>query len=166
MRKLRDSSNSFVSVNFDFMLVVIMLKILAFILLIEFSLTFRLKRQISFGGDSSKESHKNLSNNVPNKIKPIIPSKSKQSSNGISFGGKTAANNNFEDFNLNDILQLETPAPELSARFGFGSVSSRIGESCVTPLGEQGSCQFIVADQCRPVLNRILKYGVTQVKYT
>merc|ERR1712227_374546 len=143
-------------------LVVIMLKILAFILLIEFSLTFRLKRQISFGGDSYKENHKNLSNNVPNKIKPIIPSRSKQSSNGISFGGKTVVNNNFEDFSLNDILQLETPAPELSARFGFGSVSSRIGESCVTPLGEQGSCQFIVADQCRPVLNRILKYGVTQ----
>merc|ERR1712035_282634 len=116
----------------------------------------------SFGGDSYKESHKNLSNNVPNKIKPIIPSKSKQSSNGISFGGQTTVNNNFEDFILNDVLQLETPAPELSARFGFGSVSSRIGESCVTPLGEQGSCQFIVADQCRPVLNRILKYGVTQ----
>ena len=150
------------SVNFDFMLVVIMLKILAFILLIEFSLTFRLKRQISFGGDSNNENHKKLTI-VPNKIKPIIPSKSKQSSNGISFGGQTAANNNFEDISLNDILQLETPAPELSARFGFGSVSSRIGESCVTPLGEQGSCQFIVADQCRPVLNRILKYGVTPV---
>merc|ERR1712198_363784 len=123
-------------VNFDFMLVVIMLKILAFILLIEFSLTFRLKRQISFGGDSYKENHKNLSNNVPNKIKPIIPSRSKQSSNGISFGGKTVVNNNFEDFSLNDILQLETPAPELCARFGFGSVSSRIGESlCHTLRG-------------------------------
>merc|ERR1712064_98458 len=124
------------------------------------NLTFRLIRQISFGGNSNKENHISLSKNEPNKIKPIIPSK--PNSNGISFGGQSQAKNNIEDFLLNDILQLQTPAPELSARFGFGSVSSRIGESCVTPLGEQGSCQFIVADQCRPVLNRIIKYGVTQ----
>merc|ERR1712064_257888 len=124
------------------------------------NLTFRLKRQISFGGNSNKENHISLSKNEPNKIKPIIPSK--PNSNGMSFGGQSQAKNNIEDFLLNDILQLQTPAPELSPRFGFGSVSSRIGESCVTPLGGQGSCQFIVADQCRPVLNRIIKYGVTQ----
>merc|ERR1719336_3585729 len=57
---------------------------------------------------------------------------------------------------------METPA-RLATRFGFGSKAvPKSGQSCQTPLREQGSCQFIVHNDCRPVLNAIIKYGVTK----
>ena len=38
----------------------------------------------------------------------------------------------------------------------------RRGSQCTTPAGEAGSCQYILASQCQPVLNVILQQGVTQ----
>ena len=112
----------------------------------------RVTRQISFSSNKIAPSESSANQN---ENKPQI------SSDKISFG-VSEPKSKPKEVSLKDILKFEGPGPLLSARFGFSSVTSKIGQSCVTPLGESGTCRFIVDTQCRPVLNRIIKYGVTQ----
>ena len=107
----------------------------------------RVTRQIKFGVDSAAE--------VPRKFNTTRVT---TNTNGISFA---SSNVKEDDVVLKDLLKMDT-AGSLSARFGFTGSVTRLGQSCETPLRESGSCQYIGADQCRPVLSAIIKHGVTK----
>merc|ERR1711971_1247103 len=53
-----------------------------------------------------------------------------------------------------------SPAVDVNIRGTLGT--RRLGDQCTTPQRTAGSCQYIFARQCRPVLTAILTQGVTQ----
>jgi len=53
-----------------------------------------------------------------------------------------------------------TPAVDVNIRGTLGT--RRLGDQCTTPQRTAGTCQYIFARQCRPVLTAILTQGVTQ----
>ena len=106
----------------------------------------RVTRQIKFGVHSAAD--------VPRKFNTTRVT----TNNGISFASSSVKEDNVV---LKDLLKMDT-AGSLSARFGFTGSVTRLGQSCETPLRESGSCQYIGADQCRPVLSAIIKHGVTK----
>merc|ERR1712130_796712 len=53
-----------------------------------------------------------------------------------------------------------SPAVEVNIRGTLGT--RRVGDQCTTPQRTAGSCQYIFARQCRPVLTAILTQEVTQ----
>merc|ERR1711971_1176940 len=53
-----------------------------------------------------------------------------------------------------------SPAVDVNIRGTVGT--RRVGDQCTTPQRTAGSCQYIFARQCRPVLTAILTQGVTQ----
>merc|ERR1712172_345422 len=53
-----------------------------------------------------------------------------------------------------------SPAVDVNIRGSLGT--RRLGAQCTTPQRTAGSCQYIFASQCRPVLTAILTQGVTQ----
>merc|ERR1711910_221061 len=63
---------------------------------------------------------------------------------------------------LADLLEGEHQLPpRVSSRFAFGgSALGKVGQGCSTPSGQAGSCNYITAGQCRPVLETILKRGI------
>merc|ERR1711899_150796 len=68
-----------------------------------------------------------------------------------------------EGVSLAEILKDEQNLPpKVSSRFAFGGSASlgKVGQGCSTPSGQQGSCNYITAGQCRPVLETILKRGI------
>merc|ERR1712165_408625 len=52
-----------------------------------------------------------------------------------------------------------TPAVDVNIRGTLGT--RRLGDRCTTPQRTAGTCQYIFAQQCRPVLTAILTQGVT-----
>merc|ERR1712012_652445 len=52
-----------------------------------------------------------------------------------------------------------TPAVDVNIRGTLGT--RRLGDRCTTPQRTAGTCQYIFAQQCRPVLTAILTRGVT-----
>merc|ERR1712012_1090974 len=106
----------------------------------------RVTRQIKFGVDSAAE--------VPRKFNTTRVT----TNNGISFASSSVKE---DDVVLKDLLKMDSVG-SLSARFGFTGSVTRLGQSCETPLRESGSCQYIGAEQCRPVLSAIIKHGVTK----
>ena len=129
-----------------------MIKYFLLSFLIALSKTHRDRRQISFGESKSVGSSKSDDSSKSNSI-----------DTGITFSGGSTSSGDSDDIVLKDLLGLDTGSGQLSARFGFSSAGTRLGQGCVSPLREQGSCQYIGADQCRPVLNAIIKHGVTKV---
>merc|ERR1719229_1393597 len=68
-----------------------------------------------------------------------------------------------EEVSLAELLKDEQNLPpNVSSRFAFGGSASlgKVGQVCSTPSGQQGSCNYITAGQCRPVLETILKRGI------
>merc|ERR1712038_635915 len=68
-----------------------------------------------------------------------------------------------EGVSLAELLKDEQNLPpKVSSRFAFGGSASlgKVGQGCSTPSGQQGSCNYITAGQCRPVLETILKRGI------
>merc|ERR1711936_636731 len=68
-----------------------------------------------------------------------------------------------EGVSLAELLKDEQNLPsKVSSRFAFGGAASlgKVGQGCSTPSGQQGSCNYITAGQCRPVLETILKRGI------
>merc|ERR1711936_77408 len=64
---------------------------------------------------------------------------------------------------LAELLEGEQPLPpRVSSRFAFGgsAAGGKVGQGCTTPSGQVGSCNYITAGQCRPVLETILKRGI------
>jgi len=53
-----------------------------------------------------------------------------------------------------------SPAVDVNIRGSLGT--RRVGDRCTTPQRTAGSCQYIFARQCRPILTAILTQGVTQ----
>ena len=132
--------------------VIMMRKYFLLSFLIALSKTHRDRRQISFSESKSVGSSKSDDSSKSNSI-----------DSGITFSGGITSDDS-DDIVLKDLLGLDTTGSgQLSARFGFSSAGTRLGQGCVTPLREQGSCRYIGADQCRPVLNAIIKHGVTKV---
>lgn len=135
--------------------------LVTFVLLISYK---TVTGQIVFGSRSSPDINRESTNSIKNEndLKKIFQStiSGNQNSNRISFSSNSKTEEKV--VSLKDILKMETPA-RLTTRFGFGSKAvPKSGQSCQTPLREQGSCQFIVHNDCRPVLNAIIKYGVTK----
>merc|ERR1712130_808397 len=64
---------------------------------------------------------------------------------------------------LAELLEGEQQLPpRVSSRFAFGGSAAvgKVGQGCTTPSGQAGSCNYITAGQCRPVLETILKRGI------
>merc|ERR1711936_1414117 len=64
---------------------------------------------------------------------------------------------------LVELLEGEQQLPaSVSSRFAFGGSAAvgKVGQGCTTPSGQVGSCNYITAGQCRPVLETILKRGI------
>merc|ERR1712130_218081 len=64
---------------------------------------------------------------------------------------------------LAELLEGEQQLPpRVSSRFAFGGSAAvgKVGQGCTTPSGQVGSCNYITAGQCRPVLETILKRGI------
>merc|ERR1711963_979114 len=64
---------------------------------------------------------------------------------------------------LAELLEGEQQLPpRVSSRFAFGGSAAvgKVGQGCTTPSGQVGSCNYITASQCRPVLETILKRGI------
>ena len=80
--------------------------------------------------------------------------------NGQVFGnnnqdsGNPNGNPNSFDVNIGNILGHQN----VKTRFG----NSRRGQSCTTPDGNSGTCNFIFDSQCSTILNSIRILGITQ----
>merc|ERR1719195_1446215 len=103
----------------------------------------------SFGGNSGNNNNNNR------------PSFGSGSGDGVSieFGGGSDLSSNVKT--LTSLLGSRAPpTPDpLTRRKNAGT--RRRGSRCTTPAGEAGSCQYILASQCQPVLNVILQQGTT-----
>merc|ERR1712198_826250 len=118
----------------------------------------------SFGGSSSSSSNSrprfpsnsrpNRPNNRPNS-RPDRPSNAEKVS--IEFGGGSPTSPNVKS--LVDLLGNKVKVPNVNTR--RVNVRRR-GTACTTPLGQPGTCQFIVSSQCSSILQIILSQGVTQ----
>ena len=76
----------------------------------------------------------------------------------VSFGnggGSGNSGNSNDDKNLLSILGKD--APQINTRFNV----RRQGDSCVTPDGRRGTCSFLTERQCRPVLRRYRREGLS-----
>jgi len=75
----------------------------------------------------------------------------------VSFGngGGSGNNGNKDDKNLLNILGKD--APQINTRVSV----RRQGDSCVTPDGRRGTCSFLTERQCRPVLRRYRREGLS-----
>merc|ERR1719150_2858944 len=109
----------------------------------------------SFGGNSGNNNDNNISGNNR-------PSFGSGGGDGVSieFGGGSDLSSNVKTLaSLLGSRAPPTPDP-LTRRKNAGT--RRRGSRCTTPAGEAGSCQYILASQCQPVLSVILQQGVTQ----
>ena len=108
----------------------------------------RLKRQISFGGNSVSRDR---------------PTSQHKASSSVSFASEKKEGKETKIL-LKDILRKEAAAStQLQTRFNFGSSEPRLGVSCQTPLGESGECSLITSSSCKPVMSAIIRHGVTPV---
>ena len=130
----------------------------------DFSLTFIIilivvsssEAQISFGSSSDNNNRNTVSeDDLILSLEPsaaAATSKLPTVSNGISFSStsrkqlkKNPHKIDSKRVLLKDILKLEgqdLKSPVVNTRFGFGtSVTPKVGQSCRTPLSEEGTCQ-------------------------
>merc|ERR1711953_1437865 len=123
--------------------------------------------QINFGGGSSSRPSSSSGGQKP--------SSSSSSGSGSSSGGSSIQFSS-EAQSAKEVVQgLQskrqtlatvlksqgvTPAVDVNIRGTLGT--RRLGDQCTTPQRTAGTCQYIFARQCRPVLTAILTQGVTQ----
>ena len=124
--------------------------------------------QIQFGGsDNARPSRPNNGrpfrpnnggrptrpNNGGRPTRPSFPS-----SSSVEFGSNNR-NNSSSVKSLVDLLgKSSTNIKSLTRRVNANT--RRRGETCTTPLGEAGTCQYIFASQCSSILQIILQQGV------
>merc|ERR1711910_155733 len=117
--------------------------------------------QISFGG--GKEVKRQEMVVKEEKVVKVLLSKPKlQTVNFASNERKKKNPTGSDRVSLADLLEGEHQLPpRVSSRFAFGgSALGKVGQGCSTPSGQAGSCNYITAGQCRPVLETILKRGI------
>merc|ERR1711936_100110 len=117
--------------------------------------------QISFGG--GKEVKRQEMVVKEEKVVKVLLSKPKlQTVNFASNERKKENPTGSDRVSLADLLEGEHQLPpRVSSRFAFGgSALGKVGQGCNTPSGQAGSCNYITAGQCRPVLETILKRGI------
>jgi hypothetical protein len=95
------------------------LRIALFSLVLVTARTMRVQRQVHFG-------------RTPNRI----------STETIQF---SAHEDKEKNILLRDILRKQSPL--VTTRFNFGPSFARTNEECQTPLGDAGTCQYIMARQ-------------------
>jgi len=105
----------------------------------------RHKRQINFGGSSNRTPSRPSRPRPRPRPRPTKPS--------VSFVG---GGNQSKKTSLKELLGKDAP-PTVGTRI-FGT--RRQGDQCRTPLGEAGTCQYIFAQQCSPILGIILQNGI------
>merc|ERR1712226_1392669 len=117
--------------------------------------------QISFGG--GKEVKRQEMVVKEEKVVKVLLSEPKlQTVNFASNERKKKNPTGSDRVSLADLLEGEHQLPpRVSSRFAFGgSALGKVGQGCSTPSGQAGSCNYITAGQCRPVLETILKRGI------
>merc|ERR1719210_792686 len=122
--------------------------------------------QINFGGGSSNSRPSSSSGGQ----RPSSGGSSSRPSSGssIQFANKNpsakevAQGLQSKRQTLATVLKSQgvTPAVDVNIRGSLGT--RRLGDQCITPQRTAGSCQYIFARQCRPILTAILTQGVTQ----
>merc|ERR1712110_70670 len=138
-------------------------------LLLLVSIFSTISGQINFGGGGGSSRPSSSSG----KQKPS--SSSSSGSGGSSSGGASIQFSNDPQSPKEVVQGLQSkrqtlatvlksqgvsPAVDVSIRGSLGT--RRLGDQCTTPQRTAGSCQYIFARQCRPVLTAILTQGVTQ----
>merc|ERR1712110_787962 len=120
--------------------------------------------QISFGGGKEvKRQEMVVKEEKVVKVVKVLLSKPKlQTVNFASNERKKKNPTGSDRVSLADLLEGERQLPpRVSSRFAFGgSALGKVGLGCSTPSGQAGSCNYITAGQCRPVLETILKRGI------
>merc|ERR1719411_524364 len=87
------------------------------------------------------------------------PSRPNFGSQSVEFGNNN--NNNTSSVkSLVDLLGKSSSTNIKSLTRRVNANKRRRGESCTTPLGEAGTCQYIFASQCSSILQIILQQGV------
>jgi len=122
--------------------------------------------QINFGGGGSRTPSTSTGSQKPS---PSSPSGSRPSSgSSIQFSSEAQSAKEVvqglqsKRQTLATVLKSQgvTPAVDVNIRGTLGT--RRLGDQCTTPQRTAGTCQYIFARQCRPVLTAILTQGVTQ----
>merc|ERR1712198_818012 len=125
--------------------------------------------QINFGGGGSSRPSSSSSGGQK-------PSSSSSSGSRPSSGGSSIQFSSNDPQSAKEVVQgLQSKRQTLATVLKSQGVSpavevnirgtlriTRVGEGCTTPQRTAGSCQYIFARQCRPVLTAILTQGVTQ----
>jgi len=125
--------------------------------------------QINFGGGGSSRPSSSSSGGQK-------PSSSSSSGSRPSSGGSSIQFSSNDPQSAKEVVQgLQSKRQTLATVLKSQGVSPavdvnirgtvrirRVGEGCTTPQRTAGSCQYIFARQCRPVLTAILTQGVTQ----
>merc|ERR1711971_506644 len=135
-------------------------------LLVLFFTFSTISGQINFGGGGSRRPSSGSSRQPPS---------SSSSGRGSSSGGSSIQFENDQQSPKEVVQGLQSkrqtlatvlrsqgvsPAVDVNIRGSLGT--RRLGDQCTTPQRTAGSCQYIFARQCRPVLTAILTQGVTQ----
>merc|ERR1712004_163298 len=121
--------------------------------------------QINFGGGSSNS--RTPSSSGGQRPSSIGSSSRPSSGSSIQFANKNpsakevAQGLQSKRQTLATVLKSQgvTPAVDVNIRGTLGT--RRLGDRCTTPQRTAGTCQYIFARQCRPVLTAILTQGVT-----
>merc|ERR1711971_1434620 len=135
-------------------------------LLVLFFTFSTISGQINFGGGGSRRPSSSSGGQKP--------SSSSSSGSGPSGGASIQFENDQQSpkevvqglqskrQTLATVLKSQgvSPAVDVNIRGSLGT--RRLGAQCTTPQRTAGSCQYIFARQCRPVLTAILTQGVTQ----
>jgi len=137
-------------------------------LLILFVIFSAISGQINFGGGGSS--------------RPSSTSSGGQKPSSSSSGGSRPSSGSSIQFSSNDpqsakevvqglqskrqtlatVLKSQGVSPSVDVNIRGTLGTRRVGDQCTTPQRTAGSCQYIFAAQCRPVLTAILTQGVTQ----
>jgi len=112
--------------------------------------------QINFGGGGRRPSSSPAQSSRPTSIE-FTPSSSSSSSSSSPKDVVSGLQSQRET--LASVLRTRGVKPQVGVRGSVGT--RRVGERCGTPQGSQGTCQYIFASQCRPILTAILTQGVT-----
>merc|ERR1711971_1394336 len=137
-------------------------------LLLLFFTFSTLSGQINFGGGGSRRPSSSSGGQKPSSSSSIGSSSRPSSGSSIQFSSDSQSPKEVvqglqsKRQTLATVLKSKgvSPAVDVNIRGTLGT--RRVGDQCTTPQRTAGSCQYIFASQCRPVLTAILTQGVTQ----
>merc|ERR1711971_1348882 len=137
-------------------------------LLVLFFTFSTISGQINFGGGGSRRPSSSSGGQKPSSSSSSSGSGSSSGGSSIQFSSDPQSPKEVvqglqsKRQTLATVLKSQgvSPAVDVNIRGSLGT--RRLGDQCTTPQRTAGSCQYIFARQCRPVLTAILTQGVTQ----